>query len=298
VKWIGYRAYDGRFDAGNRTILPIRIAAGALAEGVPVRDLCVSPGHALCLQGLLVRAEDLVNRLTITQEEAAERSEYFHIELDAHDIIIADGAPAESYIDCDNRGKFHNAAEFARLHPDDDRPHWQYCRPFLDWDSPESNPIREMLIERAEALGHKLDHDPDLHLVVDGAVIRPAAIEGGLYRFTIPAGSAAVSLASRTVVPAEVEADARDRRRLGVPVECFVLDDGALRIEVEHDHTSLADGFYDAEATHRWTGGLARLPEAWLRVFPATLTLEVHLRPTALRYRLTPVAPAATRLAA
>ncbi|HEV8680358.1 MAG TPA: hypothetical protein VGQ90_13355, partial [Stellaceae bacterium] len=113
-----------------------------------------------------------------------------------------------------------------------------------------------------------------------------------------PAGSRAALLASRSAVPAEVEPQARDRRPLGVPVEYFVLDDGALRIEVEHDHMSLADGFHDDEPTHRWTGSLARLPGSWLRVFPGAFTLEVHLRPSTLPYRLPPVAPAATRAAA
>jgi hypothetical protein len=297
VKWVGYRAYDGRFVAGNRAMLPVRIAAGALADGVPVRDLCVSPGHALLVAGMLVRAEHLLNGATITQEEAVERIEYFHVELEAHEIIIADGAPAESYIDCDNRGKFHNAGEFARLYPDDDQPRWQYCRPLLDWDSPEPDAIREALLARAERLGHQVDRDPDLHLVVDGAVIRPETVEGRVYRFAIPSGSAAALLASRSVVPAEVEPSTRDRRPLGVPVEHIVLDDGALRIEADHDHMSLADGFYDDEATHRWTGGLARLPESWLRVFPGAFTLEVHLRASDLPYRL-PLAAAERREAA
>jgi fibronectin-binding autotransporter adhesin len=296
IKWIGHRAYDGRFVAGNRAMLPVRIAAGALADGVPARDLLVSPGHALFIDGVLVRAEQLVNGATITQETAVDRVEYFHIELDAHDILIADGAPAESYIDCDNRGKFHNAADFARLYPDDDRPRWQYCAPLLEWGSPEPDAIRARLMGRAGALGHRLDLDPDLHLVVDGTVIRPVSIDGRRYRFVIPAGAANASLASRSVVPAEIRADARDLRRLGVPVERLILYDCDQWIEAGHGHKGLADGFHDDEPTHRWTDGLARLPEAWLRSFPGEFTLEVHLIPADLPYRLP--ASARTRAAA
>ena len=293
VRWIGQRAYDGRFVAGNRAILPIRVTAGALADGVPARDLLVSPGHALYIDGMLVQAEQLVNGATITQETGVGWLEYFHIELDTHDIIIADGAPAESYVDCDNRGRFHNAADFALLYPDDDRPHWQYCALLLEWGSEESNTIRAALLERAAALGHRLDLDPDLHLVVDGAVVRPVGVEGCLYRFAIPAGSTAASLASRGTVPAEVEAAARDLRRLGVPVERLILYDGDLRIEAGHGYARLTDGFHDDEATHRWTDGLARLPENWLSAFPAAFTLEVQLIPSELPYRLPPPARAA-----
>jgi hypothetical protein len=237
---------------------------------------------------MLVRAEHLLNGATIIQEAAADLVEYFHIELETHDILIADGAPAESYIDCDNRGKFHNAADFARLYPDDDRPHWQYCAPLLEWEAVETDAIRAALLERATALGHALDLDPDLHLVVDGAVVRPETVEDRLYRFLVPACSACVSLASRSVAPAEVDASARDQRRLGVPVERLVLADDDLRIEAGHGHKGLARGFHDDEATHRWTDGIAHLPEGWLRAFPGAVTLEVQLFPSDLPYRRSP----------
>ena len=284
IKWIGHRAYAGRFIAGNREVLPIVVKAGALAEGVPARDLRVSPGHALYLDGALVPAGYLVNALTITQVETVEQVEYFHIELEQHEVILAEGAPAESYVESDNRGGFQNAHEFSALYPDDAQPSLRDCAPRLQAGAAGLVAIRAALSQRAETLGWVLDADPDLHLIVDGKIVLPERVGTSFYRFAIPAGSGAVWLASHSAVPAEVEYPSQDIRRLGVPVERIALGDGDLSIEAWHGHAMLCQGFHEDETTHRWTDGLARVPDAWLRCFPDGATLDVHLIPTALRY--------------
>lgn len=110
VRWIGMRSYDGRLIAGNTQALPIRIRRHALAFNVPARDLYVSPDHAIYEGGVLVYAWRLVNGVSITQAEQVERVDYFHVELDSHDIIFAENTPAESYLDTGCRERFQNAA--------------------------------------------------------------------------------------------------------------------------------------------------------------------------------------------
>ena len=118
TKWIGRRSYTGRFVSANPDVQPIRFRAGSLGDGLPRRDLLVSPKHAMFLDNVLVSASCLVNGTTIVQERAFERVDYFHVELDSHDVLLAEGAPSESYVDDDSRGLFHNAAEFALLYPE------------------------------------------------------------------------------------------------------------------------------------------------------------------------------------
>ena len=122
IKWIGRRSYAGRYVMGRTDIVPICIKAGALDTNMPKRDLWVSPNHAMYFEdadvgGVLIEAKDLVNGVSIVQAESVQTIEYFHIELDTHDIIIAEGALSESFIDDDSRGIFNNAHEYRVLYP-------------------------------------------------------------------------------------------------------------------------------------------------------------------------------------
>ena len=131
IKWIGRRAYGGRYIAGRKDILPICFKAGALDQGVPRRDLWISPHHAMFIDGVLIEARDLVNGVSIVQAEQVEAVDYFHVELDDHDVIVAEGALSETFVDDDSRGMFHNAHEFATLYQEPRHP-VRYCAPRLD----------------------------------------------------------------------------------------------------------------------------------------------------------------------
>jgi hypothetical protein len=90
-----------------------------------------------------------------------------------------------------------------------------------------------------------------------------------------------------------VEAGSPDRRRLGVALKGIVLRGAGLCTEIGHGHSSLRQGFHDDEGGHRWTDGVARLPDELLSPFAGEVTLEVQLIKPGLRYPLAAPAPTA-----
>jgi Hint domain len=111
IVWLGKSHISTRF-ADPLRFLPIRITASALGDGLPVRDLLVSPCHAIYLDGILVQAGALVNDTTILRETAVpENFIYYHVELAHHALLIADGALTESFVDNVDRMNFHNWAD-------------------------------------------------------------------------------------------------------------------------------------------------------------------------------------------
>jgi len=131
IKWIGTRSYDGRFIAGNKTVLPICIKRDAIDANVPARDLFVSPGHAICIDGVLVHAARLVNGVSVVQADRVDSVTYYHIELESHEVIFAENCGAETFLGEKFRRQFQNVGEFAKLYPGEAAPETM-CLPQLD----------------------------------------------------------------------------------------------------------------------------------------------------------------------
>ncbi|WP_162009739.1 Hint domain-containing protein [Methylocystis heyeri] len=136
IQWIG--RYSRRKTDPSRPwakdFLPVRIARSALAENVPHADLYVTQGHAIFVDGALAPAGELVNGATISLYDAAERDElaFFHIKLDRHDVIYAEGAPVESLQRVDE-----NAVNFADYYRIFGAPRMDeaLCAPLLSLDA-------------------------------------------------------------------------------------------------------------------------------------------------------------------
>ena len=101
-------------------LAPVRIAAGALGEGLPHSDLMVTADHAMLIEGVLCHAGALVNGTTISRVPHAELGAFtvYHIETRAHEIILANGTPAETFIDNVSRRAFDTFDEFEALYGD------------------------------------------------------------------------------------------------------------------------------------------------------------------------------------
>lgn len=113
VKWLGQQTIR-KFLNGNR-IQPVRIRAGALGDGLPRRDLTVTGEHGIVIDGLVINAAALVNNSTIDWvplDEIGDSVTYYHVETEEHDVILAEGAPAETFIDYLDRRSFDNYQEY------------------------------------------------------------------------------------------------------------------------------------------------------------------------------------------
>lgn len=112
VKWLGYSHINTRLMHPAK-VNPICITAGALGGGLPRRDLLISADHAIEIEGVLYNAGTLVNGTTIYQKSQMPRAgfTYYHVETEAHELLVAEGVPAESYIDYASRDSFDNGDE-------------------------------------------------------------------------------------------------------------------------------------------------------------------------------------------
>jgi hypothetical protein len=286
IKWIGHRRIDCRRHPDQRLVLPVRIGAGAFADGMPCRDLWLSPDHAVAVDGALIPIRLLVNGATIVQETNSRHVHYCHIELERHDILFAEGLPAESYLDTGNRRMFTNADAPLSLHPDLAEANEQVRRAAgscakLAVRADEVEPIWQRLATRAATLGRPVARpaaiiDPALILSAVGLDIEPVCVDDARYVFVLPPQVEGIQIKSRAGAAADLRPWLDDRRRLGVSIGRIILRNGAETTEVPVDHPSLMDGWHDVERDGarrwRWTDGSARLP-----VPAGTEVIEIHL---------------------
>ena len=150
VKWIGRRSYLAPL-ADDPDIIPVLIKAGALAPDIPAEDLYLSPRHAVLIGGFLVPAGALINGVSVLSCTDIKTIRYYHVEMDQHDTVFANGAEAETFIDHDSRKMFENADEFYRLYPLGWAASVVLCAPRLEFGA-ELEALRRKIALRAGLL--------------------------------------------------------------------------------------------------------------------------------------------------
>jgi len=238
-------------------VLPVRVQAYAFGPEAPHTDLFLSPDHAVFVadggsRGALIPIRHLLNGASISQIAAAE-VHYFHLELDAHAVLFAEGLACESYLDTGNRAAFANAGPVVMAHAD------FTAHALAKWADAACAPLliagdfvtatRVALLERAALLGHEQTDDPALSILLDG---KPAEFEtDGCV--ALPGGTRVARLVSRVMVPAQIFADGGDHRGLGIAVAALELDG------VVAPPGRRLRGWHAAEAGWQWTDGDATL---------------------------------------
>jgi hypothetical protein len=252
IRWVGHRRIDLTTHPRPHLVAPIRVKRGAFANNTPSADLVLSPDHAVFADGKLVAIRQLVNGATIRQETNWASVEYFHVELDAHSILLAEGLATESYLDTGNRGFFANSGAPLILHPDltdeSDCPAREAasCYPFVR-DEEHTKPIWQGLADRAAMLGHAMPPletttVPDLSIRVKGRLVRPVHSGNGLFVFVLPQVPPEVHVVSRAALPTDTRPWLEDRRRLGVYVKRIVVRGRDEVLDIPLDHPGLSQG--------------------------------------------------------
>jgi hypothetical protein len=260
ITWLGHRGVDISRHPDPAAVCPVRISAGAFGEGMPRRDLWLSPGHNIASEGALTPISALVNGLSVAQIHSSF-VEYWHVELDAHDIMLAEGLPAESYLDCGNRTAFANGGAFVEAHPDFQPRCWaETCLPLVQ-EGPAVVAIKARLLARLVEKGHCVDHEADAHILVDGRRIEPIRHSDSRLIFTLPAGGREIMLRSNVFVPTHARAESADARTLGLCIGRLRIDGSDVTLV---DDPPRARGWHESEYVdgrfaHRWTSGATPL---------------------------------------
>jgi hypothetical protein len=274
IRWIGHRSIALDRHVDRSLVEPVRIRAGAFGDNKPTRTLAVSPDHAIYVDGVLIEAKYLVNGVSVRRDTKARRVTYYHVELDRHDVLIAEGMTAESYISDGNRCMFANGGGVVALHPNFAAPvAAARCAPLVHRGA-VIEAVRATLRDRVIANGFTTTDAPQAALMVDGVAIAPMASAPGLLRFALPDDATAATLHVATATPADTAVCPDDRRQIGVKlVEAAVLA-GVRRQKV--DLARLSGLFPIDDGTGQWSRGEVKVDLAGITGTSRVLELRYN----------------------
>ncbi len=276
IVWIGRRTVDVGRCAHPALAAPVVFVRDSIGPGAPSRDLVVSPDHAVFVDGMLIAAHRLVNGRSIRQDRTPRCITYWHVELAAHAVLVADGLPAESYLASGNRHRFTRARGMPAVSGAQ-----QPCVPYVT-DSRRLEPVWRRYADRAGVAAmpetrRDEKHAPTPTLVVGARTLK--LIESSAGRLSVPiprdAAGQVATLCADATCPADRMPWEGDRRKLGLPIRRILAQGPGGTTDVAIDAPHLTAGWWPPERdgagqVFRWSGQAASLalpPETWLLEF-------------------------------
>ena len=210
VRWVGWRTLDlGPRSA--KSARPIIILPGAFGPSKPFKTMRLSPLHCIYVQGVLIPVTHLVNGATILRDETSPAMTYYHVELDRHDVMLAEGLECESYFCDGNRGALYH--ELGRRTP--------ARRAFAPnvTSGARLAAVRRHLHELTLKAGFTPGYVPHLRALSGGMDVLPRFSRRGSWRFASFSFAKPVpglTLLCSAVSPADTDPNCEDRRELGL----------------------------------------------------------------------------------
>ena len=107
IRWVGRKDVSGRDLIATPHLKPIMIRAGALGNGLPERDMLLSPNHRILVSNdrtqlyfeeseVLAAAKHLIGSDGIYALDVMQTS-YIHFMFDRHEVVLSNGAWTESF---------------------------------------------------------------------------------------------------------------------------------------------------------------------------------------------------------
>ena len=292
IRWLGHQTYRCNGAVEPRSIWPVRVAAGAFGALRPSSDLFLSPGHSVCLtliDEVLVPVQELINGSSIAYV-AMDEVTYWHVELESHDILIANDMPAESFLEMGaNRAAFENGSGLGDPSAEViGRTHADFCRRFVD-SGPLLAVMRDELRLRAERLGWAASSDLAMTCYADDRPIKPS-IRNGEAMFAVPAG-VALRIETDVTLPALLgEADARG---LGIAVYAISVtaasgEEHMLDLDDPVVAVCFHSGERDADLHYRWSNGAIALPADLTASLEGPVLMRVSFEASTVRGWIAP----------
>ncbi len=107
IRWVGQKALNWTDMAAAPYLRPVLVKQGSLGNGLPERDMMVSPNHRLLVANdrtalyfdeheVLVSAKHLVGSAGVHAVESMQTT-YIHFMFDQHEVVLSNGAWTESF---------------------------------------------------------------------------------------------------------------------------------------------------------------------------------------------------------